>query len=600
MGVTNGIIDTTNGGITIDNVQTQVGFSGNTLQGICANHNINMWSKYRPTAGGRIHDRKKSDGTDEHTEVMYGFDTNTFNLSNIPLLKPENQPSTVNGDFRPNLQWLNILPTLTYCRLGDFENYWHTATPPFKIQFKNIQYTGLNNVFEMDNGVEYKNLILSFDDIIGTQGGGSASALAQLKIGFAVINHSSYERSSSSESTFAKCFVFPITMQTIFFYGNSGTYFVSYNGTSYTRVNSADETTIAVLSYSPSNIAFGLNPKVIHEIINSDYYWNGDKIYVRMVLVNDSQSDFVLKNDFSNCYSFELKQGFGVSSTPIEIKDNPSTGNYVYIQDVRNCGDFYGKASNQWTYNKQNNLWDWHHINYVPDESVFYFENNCYLVDSGLETYNSVKYRKFKLNLNGSLCSEFCLAGYSSNNANIEDSTITKSHYVSITILKEAEIIGETGETEGRDVSFQYVEINSNVLSTNNQYISEYKTQYSWKKYEGSGSGLWITIESGDEPDNTTQLKYCTRIMNQRVGDYQRIHSELIPAYVFSINGTDYDATSANIYVYIPENNFNHDQQSKITDKSIKLKLKCYLDSWNITPKPKGYYEIEGDINSNY
>ena len=96
------------------------------LNTVCDNGNISQWARYKPTAGGCIHDRKKADGTKEKYSVLYGMaHYENGSLVGNQILK---EITCVNGvdNWDGDLTW-NLRPTLDYYRLRDFNGYKHNA-----------------------------------------------------------------------------------------------------------------------------------------------------------------------------------------------------------------------------------------------------------------------------------------------------------------------------------------------------------------------------------------------------------------------------------------------------------------------------------------
>lgn len=584
MGITNGVVDTSNGGLKITDVVTALGGqANNNLLSICTSTNSNIWARYRPTGYGTAFNR----GSNTSKALMYGL-SYIDSGGNETSKSPSNiLPQVTSGNFNNNLRW-NFKPTLTNNRLGDYNGYKHNAQCNISATFFKEEtiagQTGLfksanievlsfikNSAFSIEPPRQWENHTSSddidycsrlyFEELFVN----STSALYDLYLGLAFKIGDNYKMLSTGQKM--GVLLHDNTIKNL-----------SINSVVFGTIYPANGRITMILNFESLENAIGRNFIPVNTEFNA-----------RLVLIESGSSSAYVLDTISNAYSFEITNGFCYGTFTLK-----TLSSYLNIKTYRNDGLFFGGNANEWEYGhpywdsvRQTYNCDWKPILGHEDIEDKTIDDYCYLQydsthdyaitynNSGVvtnirpisssETFSGARYIRYKLKLGGCICTEF---KPKPDGAGITENDVIYISQPSVTFGEKAEIIlydvfhlsGSSFTYDAFLIQFGGDEdFNESFVPANTIFPIQRTEGFCTKTYSYTWTYYNKTISTQGIMGDTntyTQLHYCTYVANNpnTDGNFKRVSSTLRDLsemkFVNKTTGQQYDTVNSSVYIY--------------------------------------------------
>lgn len=564
MSVNNGVITAP---IGIGDVNSVLNAGSLDLGTLCNSAKINPWARFKPTNGGQVANRKKSNANEKYS-VIYGI----AQYSGTTLVGRSNILKRItSANFMNDLKWSLAQPTLNYYRLTDFNGYNHNAKFGFDnadykyfpansygVQtgsFYNMYYPILQLISSRPSGLTFTPIqcwedatsgmslssysTLYLEDMIyaANQDNIATFNIATFKLGVAIIYNS-----------YNICINTGVTLGQIFAGGSSTTIDINITtGTTTTTIGSI------ALQSNGGYVLLHINFELINSILGTTIF-SGESITLKTRIVvidtNDSACIYTTFSGAVDMYAFEPVAGFCVKELTLKKI-------YTYVSvtsltdrngSARNAGKFfsstiddglqnqtvdYDYTSGNWTLKSGKHAQPINNgsasvgmCKLLLDESTRYTLSNGNFIAS-----TSGNYVRYRLRLRGFICNEFRASDGNKLTNNYlfpQDTSIQKK--AKLRLINRNSSFGDIHIKIGNQA--QYVVANYDPTNhTGGIEVGADEGTYIWDKTNVVTSG---------------HITYCDKIYGSSTANVDKCHSSMIN--LNRIGGTN---TFTDVYIYV-------------------------------------------------
>lgn len=584
------------------------------LYTLCRSSKINPWARFKPTAGGRIEDRKVNSrtGNNEYYSVIYGMakydsqGTLVGRTDIIPNITKNNFDILNDLSWNLGTDWTSKAPN--YYRLQDFNGYKHNAQFPMTATFMSNYSIGTQSGMFYNVNIpilSLRSLKISYGAIPVPNGSNSgpekcwedvsgftASDYGQLFLEDLFAATSTEGLTTFQLGNFYLGVMFKIGNLYPILHTNVKINDILNASASGAKklmaiVNGTENEKIKVGDIAYGNNQLDLNFRLLsfEDIHGYTFPTTNDIMYVdsRVVLIKELMSSnvshasdeiiaYLYPGGSGNTgsvpanviYSFEGKTGFCkirrkqfkklLSYVNITSKTNRSSSTHVQ----RNAGCFFtgdvrnvaGSSANVW-YTYTNGNWIYDTSLGHPNSN---FHGQCYLklISEDTTVNGSGHWVKFQLKLQGFVCNEF-RSNRDWNDSGNQALELARQYFFATTtedVQKVVKLKLKQCTVMSNGIAPGTVKMQYPNTNAVLQTINFPSGGMDIDIYPDSSIFWWNATNVTSGSGNNTQFIYCTKQYGSETGKFKKCHSEMMHVDRLNYNGTDI-TTTHNKGVYI-------------------------------------------------